>query len=59
MTQWEKALDELKVAATASMHSDWCNYQAKIIKDFIATTEAYIRQVERDYDELNIRNRNE
>lgn len=50
MKQWEQALDQL-CEGCRDMHPEWIHHQAKIIKDFIATTEEYVKQVEQDYDE--------
>lgn len=51
--EWKQALDNLVNAAEGPpMHSEWCGTQSKIIKDFIDTTYAYIKQLEEDYDDI-------
>jgi hypothetical protein len=54
MKRWEIALNELAEAAKGQpMHSDWVNTQLNIVKNFIRTTEMYLRELENDFDEVS------
>jgi len=56
MKRWEQALNELAEAAKGQpMHIDWVNTQLNIVKNFVRTTEMYLRNLEQDFDEMEVR----
>lgn len=51
MELWETALNSL-CEGCRDMHPEWIEHQANIIKQFIETSHAYIKQLEEDYDDI-------